>query len=64
MSGDQFTSTLERMREQVAALRDQNAYPAIERCLQMVDMNLHLALWELGEVDEPLPELDGNRSDG
>jgi hypothetical protein len=64
MTGDQFTSSLQRVREQVASLRDQNAYPAIERCLQMVDMNLHLALWELGEMDEPLPELDRDRSDG
>jgi hypothetical protein len=64
MTGDQFTSSLQRVREQVASLRDQNEYPAIERCLQMVDMNLHLALWELGEMDEPLPELDRDRSDG
>jgi hypothetical protein len=64
MSDLQLTSTLERLRAQVAVLREQNEYPAIERCLQMVDMNLHLALWELGEMDEPLPELDRDRSDG
>jgi hypothetical protein len=64
MSDLQLTSTLERLREQVAVLRDQNEYPAIERCLQMVDMNLHLALWELGEIDEPLLELDPDGSDG
>jgi hypothetical protein len=58
MSDAQFISGLERLREQVAALREQNAYPAIERSLQMVDMNLHLALWQLGEMHEPLPELE------
>jgi hypothetical protein len=46
------------LREQVAALRERNAYPAIERCLQLVDMNLHLALWQLGELHEPMPELE------
>jgi hypothetical protein len=50
---------LRGLREQVAALREHNAYPAVERCLQLVDMNLHLALWQLGEMHEPMPELDG-----
>ena len=50
---------LRGLREQVAALREHNAYPAVERCLQLVDMNLHLALWQLGEIHEPMPELDG-----
>ena len=54
-----LASALRDLREQVAALRDHNAYPAVERCLQLVDMNLHLALWQLGEVHEPMPELDG-----
>jgi hypothetical protein len=58
MSDAQFISGLQRLREQVVALREQNAYPAIERSLQMVDMNLHLALWQLGEMHEPLPELE------
>ena len=43
-----LASALRDLREQVAALRDHNAYPAVERCLQLVDMNLHLALWQLG----------------
>jgi hypothetical protein len=51
-------AALQELREQVAALRARNAYPALERCLQMVDMNLHLALWQLGEADEPMPELN------
>ena len=50
---------LRGLREHVAALREHNAYPAVERSLQLVDMNLHLALWQLGEIHEPMPELDG-----
>jgi hypothetical protein len=59
-----LVTSLRVLREQVAALRSQNAYPAVERSLQMVDMNLHLALWQLGEAHEPLPELDADGSDG
>jgi hypothetical protein len=51
-------AALRGLRERVATIREQNAYPAVERCLQMVDMNLHLALWQLGEAHEPMPELD------
>ena len=54
-----LAGALRGLREQVAALREHNAYPAVERCLQLVDMNLHLALWQLGEMHEPMPELDG-----
>jgi hypothetical protein len=61
-----LATSLRTLREQVAALREENAFPAVERSLQMVDMNLHLALWQLGEMDEPMPELgfDRDRSDG
>lgn len=61
MSDPQFISTLQGLRAQVAALREQNVVPAVERSLQMVDMNLHLALWQLGEEHEPLPELGFDR---
>jgi hypothetical protein len=53
-----LAAELRGLREQVAALRQRNAYPALERCLQLVDMNLHLALWQLGEMNEPMPELE------
>ena len=56
-----LATSLRRLREQVAALREQNAVPAVERSLQMVDMNLHLALWQLGETHEPVPELGFDR---
>ena len=56
-----MATSLRRLREQVAALREQNAVPAVERSLQMVDMNLHLALWQLGEMHEPVPELGFDR---
>ena len=53
-----LAAELRGLRQQVAALRQRNAYPALERCLQLVDMNLHLALWQLGEMNEPMPELE------
>jgi hypothetical protein len=52
-----LAAALRGLRQQVATLRERNAYPAVERCLQLVDMNLHLALWQLGDIHEPMPEL-------
>jgi hypothetical protein len=53
----ELATALRTLRDQVSTLRQHNASPAVERSLQMVDMNLHLALWQLGEMDEPMPEL-------
>ena len=53
-----LSDTLRELREQVSGLRQRNDLPAIERSLQMVDLNLHLALWQLGEAHEPMPELE------
>jgi hypothetical protein len=54
-----LAAALRGLRAEVATLREHNACPAVERSLQIVDMNLHLALWQLGEIHEPMPELDG-----
>ena len=50
-------SELHALRRKIARLNGDPWSPAVERSLRLADMYLHMALWQLGEVEEVTPEL-------
>lgn len=49
---------LHQLRQQLAQLIRTSTEPQIEAILRSADMELHWALWNLGEVMEHRPETD------
>ncbi len=52
---------IEKIREARGIIREieqSTDVPQIARCTHLADMNLHWALWNLGEIDEIMPELE------
>ena len=48
---------VQALRREIARLNGDPWSPAVERSLSLADMYLHMALWQLGEVEEVTPEL-------
>jgi hypothetical protein len=51
--------TLKEARRLIAEAVSGLGIPQLESTLREADMNLHWALWNLGEVEELRPELEG-----
>lgn len=58
MTDTQQIATLRDLRAQLARLIAATSEPQIEAILRSADMELHWALWNLGEVVEHRPETD------
>jgi len=58
MTVEERIETLKQARLLVDAARRDAGSPMIETALQEADMNLHWALWNLGEPVELRPELE------
>ena len=59
MDRERLVTELRTLRGEIARLNSDPWSPAVERSLSLVDMDLHLALWQLGEVEEVTPETGG-----
>lgn len=57
MTRETLVDELRALRRSVERLNEDPWSPAVERSLRLADMYLHLALWQLGEVEELTPEL-------
>ena len=57
MEREVLVRELRRLRADVRRLNDDPWSPAIERSLALADMYFHMAIWQLGEVEEVTPEL-------
>lgn len=55
---EETIAKIEQARAIVQELRDTIDIPAIERCMQLAEMNLHWAKWCLGGEVEVCPELE------
>jgi hypothetical protein len=58
LSRDEMLGRIARARELVRSVQYGTDNPAIAQCMRFADHNLHWALWNLGEIDELLPELE------
>jgi hypothetical protein len=55
---------VQRLRAARALLSEAAAatdLPAVYQAIEVADMNLHWACWQLGCVDEVVPQLEGTR---
>lgn len=59
MKIQEMIAKIDQARRLVREIRNATDVPQIERCMAIADMNLHWAKWNLGEVDEVMPELEG-----
>jgi hypothetical protein len=50
------------LQRQVRALRESTDVPSLERTMQLLEMYCHMARWELGDCEEMIPELEGQRN--
>ena len=57
MTRETLVDELRALRRSLGRLNEDPWSPAVERSLRLADMYLHLALWQLGEVEELTPEL-------
>lgn len=57
MTRETLVDELRALRRSAERLNEDPWSPAVERSLRLADMYLHLALWQLGEVEELTPEL-------
>ena len=57
MTRETLVDELTALRRNLVLLNEDPWSPAVERSLRLADMYLHLALWQLGEVEELTPEL-------
>ena len=57
MTHQTLVDELRTLRQGLDRLNADPWSPAIERSLRLADMYLHLALWQLGQVEELTPEL-------
>ena len=55
---DEMIRKINQARSLVREVMTQANIPQIERCMQLADMNLHWAKWNLGDIDEIMPELE------
>lgn len=58
MTTEERIEALKQARQLVNAARRDAASPMIETALTEADMNLHWALWNLGEAVELRPDLE------
>ncbi len=58
MKAEQRVATIRQARELIAAAMNGCDSPQIETMLRSADMELHLALWNLGEAVSLRPEFD------
>jgi hypothetical protein len=63
MTLEQRIETLKEARKLIAAAVEGSGIPQLESTLREADMNLHWALWNLGEVVELRPELEPRKED-
>jgi hypothetical protein len=61
MSREEALERIARARELVRAVQYQIDNPSIAQCMRFADQNLHWAQWNLGVIDELLPELEDVR---
>jgi len=57
MTRDEMVANLRQARALVADVYDGCDYPQIQMTMRQVDMNLHWALWNLGEVESLIPDI-------
>lgn len=55
---EQWIADLKQARRLIADVAACSGIPQLESTLREADMNLHWALWNLGEVSELRPELE------
>ncbi len=58
MTMDQRVERLKQARKLVAEAVVDCGIPQLEITLREADMNLHWALWNMGEIDELIPDLE------
>ena len=58
MTMDQRVERLKQARKLVAEAVAACGIPQLELTLREADMNLHWALWNMGEIDELIPDLE------
>lgn len=63
MTLEQRIEKLKEARMLIAAAVVESGIPQLESTLREADMNLHWALWNLGEVVELRPELEPRKED-
>ena len=59
MKPDDMIAKLREARALVGEICQSTEIPQIQSILKHADMNLHWALWNLGEVDGLRPDLEG-----
>lgn len=60
MTRSQMIANLRRARALARAVCDATDLPQIQLTLRHADQNLHWALWNLGQIDELRPDLQGS----
>ncbi len=58
MEVEEIIRKIDAARTLIRSIRDTTDIPQIDRCMQLADMNLHWAKWNLGDIDEIMPELE------
>ena len=58
MSREKTIERIKELQRQIRGLRQTADSPAIERSMQLMEMYCHMARWELGDIQEMLPELE------
>lgn len=58
MDRDMTVQKLAQARQLLREIAETNESPLIARCLRLADYNLHWALWQLGEFETLMPELE------
>lgn len=59
MKPEEMIEKLRNARQLVGEICESTEIPQIQSILKHADMNLHWALWNLGEVDGLRPDLEG-----
>lgn len=49
---------IKEVRSTLRKVKSGTDSPQLARCVHLADMNLHWALWSLGEIEELAPELE------
>lgn len=58
MTIEEELAAIDRARAGLADLLSRTGTPALYTCYRAADMNLHWARWQIGTVEEVLPELE------
>ena len=59
MTRDEIVERLREIQARARALRDGVDNPTLERVAQLIELNCHIARWDLGDVEAMTPEVEG-----